>query len=93
VKIWTTIDSGLKKELKALTADLGYKNETECVREALRQGVQVLKAQRSVFGMLTKKKDSILQSAGLLEEEYARLSKGELELRIKSQWRKASQSA
>jgi len=93
VKIWTTIDYALKKDLKALTADLGYKTETECLREALRQGVQALKAQRSVFGMLAKRKDSILQSAGLLEEEYERLSKGELELRIKSQWRKVEQSA
>ena len=93
MKIWTTIDYSLKKDLKALTADLGYKTETECVREALRQGVQALKAQRSVFGVLVKRKDSILQSAGLLEEEYERLSKGELELRIKSQWRKVEQSA
>jgi len=93
VKIWTTIDYSLKKDLKALTADLGYKTETECVREALRQGVQALKAQRSVFGVLVKRKDSILQSAGLLEEEYERLSKGELELRIRSQWRKVEQSA
>ena len=93
MKIWTTIDYSLKKDLKALTADLGYKTETECVREALRQGVQALKAQRSVFGVLVKRKDSILQSAGLLEEEYERLSKGELELRIRSQWRKVEQSA
>jgi hypothetical protein len=93
VKIWTTIDSGLKRDLKALTTDLGFKSETECLREALRQGIQALKAQRSVFGMLDKRKDSILQSAGLLEEEYERLSRGELELKIKSQWRKVEQSA
>jgi hypothetical protein len=93
VKIWTTIDSGLKRDLKALTTDLGFKSETECLREALRQGIQALKAQRSVFGMLNKRKDSILQSAGLLEEEYERLSRGELELKIKSQWRKVEQSA
>ena len=59
----------------------------------LRQGIQTLKAQRSVFGMLAKRKDSILQSAGLLEEEYAQLSRGELELKIKSQWGKVEQSA
>lgn len=93
VKIWTTVDSGLKRDLKALTTDLGFKSETECLREALRQGIQALKAQRSVFGMLEKRKDSILQSAGLLEEEYDRLSRGELEHRIKSQWRKVEQSA
>ena len=93
MKIWTTIDSGLKRDLKALTTDLGFKSETECLREALRQGTQALKAQRSVFGMLDKRKDSILQSAGLLEEEYERLSRGELELKIKSQWRKVEQSA
>lgn len=93
MKIWTTIDSGLKRDLKALTTDLGFKSETECLREALRQGIQALKAQRSVFGMLDKRKDSILQSAGLLEEEYERLSRGELELKIKSQWRKVEQSA
>ena len=93
VKIWTTIDRGLKRELKSLTRDLGFKTETECVREALRQGIQTLKAQRSVFGMLAKRKDSILQSAGLLEEEYERLGRGELELKIKSQWRKVEQSA
>jgi hypothetical protein len=93
VKIWATIDSGLKRDLKALTTDLGFKSETECLREALRQGIQALKAQRSVFGMLDKRKDSILQSAGLLEEEYERLSRGELELKIKSQWRKVEQSA
>lgn len=93
MKIWATIDSGLKRDLKALTTDLGFKSETECLREALRQGIQALKAQRSVFGMLDKRKDSILQSAGLLEEEYERLSRGELELKIKSQWRKVEQSA
>jgi len=93
VKIWTTIDSGLKRDLKALTTDLGFKTETECLREALRQGVQALKAQRSVFRLLEKRKDSILQNAGLLEEEYERLSKGELELKIRSQWRKVEQSA
>ena len=93
MKIWTTIDSGLKRDLKALTTDLRFKSETECLREALRQGIQALKAQRSVFGMLDKRKDSILQSAGLLEEEYERLSRGELELKIKSQWRKVEQSA
>jgi hypothetical protein len=93
VKIWATVDSGLKRDLKALTTDLGFKSETECLREALRQGIQALKAQRSVFGMLDKRKDSILQSAGLLEEEYERLSRGELELKIKSQWRKVQQSA
>ena len=93
VKIWTTIDRGLKRELKSLTTDLGFKTETECVREALRQGIQTLKAQRSVFGMLAKRKDSILQSAGLLEEEYAKLNRGELELKIKSQWGKVEQSA
>ena len=93
MKIWTTIDSRLKRDLKALTTDLGFKSETECLREALRQGIQALKAQRSVFGMLDKRKDSILQSAGLLEEEYERLSRGELELKIKSQWRKVEQSA
>ena len=93
MKIWTTIDSGLKRDLKALTTDLGFKSETECLREALRQGIQALKAQRSVFGMLDKRKDSILQSAGLLEEEYERLGRGELELKIKSQWRKVEQSA
>jgi hypothetical protein len=42
--------------------------------------------------MLDKRKDSILQSAGLLEEEYERLNRGELELKIKSQWRKVEQS-
>jgi hypothetical protein len=93
VKIWTTIDRGLKRELKSLTTDLGFKSETECVREALRQGIQTLKAQRSVFGMLAKRKDSILQSAGLLEEEYAKLSRGELELKIRSQWGKVERSA
>lgn len=93
MKIWATVDSGLKRDLKALTTDLGFKSETECLREALRQGIQALKAQRSVFGMLGKRKDSILQSAGLLEEEYERLSRGELELKIKSEWRKVEQSA
>jgi hypothetical protein len=93
VKVWTTIDSGLKRELKALTTELGFKTETECLREALRQGIHALKAQRSVFGLLEKRKDSILHSAGLMEEEYGRLSKGELELKIKSQWRKVEQSA
>ena len=87
VKIWTTIDRNLKKELKSLTADLGFKSETECIREALRQGVQMLRAQRSVLGSLNKKRDSILRNAGLLSAEYARLRPGELELRIKSQWR------
>jgi hypothetical protein len=93
VKVWTTIDSGLKKDLKALARDLGFRTETECLREALRQGIQALKAQRSVFRMLERRKDSILQNAGLLEEEYERLSKGELELNIKSQWRKIEPSA
>jgi hypothetical protein len=93
VKIWTTIDAGLKRDLKALTTDLGFKTETECLREALRQGIQALKAQRSVFRLLEKRKDSILQNAGLLEEEYERLSEGELELKIRSQWRKVEQSA
>lgn len=93
MKIWTTVDSRLKKDLKTLTKVLGFKTETECMREALRQGVQALKAQRSVFGMLEKRKDSILQSAGLLEEEYERLGTGELELKIRSQWRRAEQSA
>ncbi len=93
VKIWTTVDQRLKRELSSLTEDLGFKSETECVREALRQGIQIMRAQRSVFGMLAKRKDSILQSAGLLEEEYERLSRGELELKITSQWRKVEQSA
>jgi hypothetical protein len=93
VKIWTTIDAGLKRDLRALTTDLGFKTETECLREALRQGIQALKAQRSVFRLLEKRKDSILQNAGLLEEEYERLSEGELELKIRSQWRKVEQSA
>lgn len=79
VKIWATVDNRVKKELRALTADLGFKSETECVREALRQGVRVLEAKRSVFGSLAKQKDSILQSAGLLEKEYERLRRGELE--------------
>jgi hypothetical protein len=43
--------------------------------------------------MLAKRKDSILQSAGLLEKEYAQLSRGEVELKIKSQWGKVEQSA
>jgi len=93
VKIWTTVDSGLKKDLKTLTKDLGFRTETECMREALRQGVQTLKAQKSIFGMLEKRKDSILQSAGLFEEEYERLGAGELELKIRSQWKKVEQSA
>jgi hypothetical protein len=93
VKIWTTIDRDLKKELRSLTSDLGFKSETECVREALRQGVQILSAQRSVFGVLAKRKESILNTAGLLENEYERLRKGELELNIKSQWRKVERSA
>jgi len=93
VKVWTTIDGALKRELRSLTADLGFNSESECMREALRQGIQVLKAQRSVFAMLTKRKDSMLQTAGLLAEEYERLSKGELELKIRSQWKKASSFA
>jgi hypothetical protein len=93
VKIWTTIDRDLKKELTSLTSDLGFKSETECVREALRQGVQILSAQRTVFGVLAKRKDSILHTAGLFEKEYERLRKGELELNIKSQWRKVERSA
>ena len=93
VKIWTTIDRDLKKELKSLTADLGFKSETDCVREALRQGVQILRAQRSVFGSLSKKKDSVLGNAGLLAEEYKMLRRGELELKIKSQWGEAEQTA
>lgn len=52
-----------------------------------------LKRQRSDFGLLEKRKDSILQSAGLFEEEYERLSRGELELKIKSQWRKVEKPA
>jgi hypothetical protein len=92
VKIWTTIDRDLEKELRSLTADLGFKSETECVREALRQGVQILRAQKSVFRFLAKKRDSILQSAGLLEKEYEELRRGELELKIKSQCRKTEQS-
>jgi len=76
-----------------LTADLGLNRETECVREALRQGVQILEAQRSVFAMVTKRKESIPQTAGLLADEYARLSKGELELKMKSQWKEAGPSA
>ena len=86
VKVWTTIDSGLKRDLKALTVELGFRTETECLREALRQGIQALKAQRSVF-RLEKRKDSILKSAGLLEQEYDGLGRGELELKIKSQWK------
>ena len=93
MKIWATVDSRLRKELRVLTADLGFKSETECVREALRQGVQVLEAQRSVFGSLAKQKDSMLQSAGLFEKEYERLSRGELEAKIRSQWSKAEESA
>lgn len=93
VKIWATVDSRLKKDLRALTADLGFKSETECVREALRQGVQVLEAQRSIFGSLAKQKNSILQSAGLLEKEYEQLRSGELEARIRSQWTKVKESA
>jgi len=89
VKVWTTIDRTLKRDLRSLTVDLGFNSESECMREALRQGIHVLKAQRSVFGMLAKKKDSILQTAGLLAEEYERLGKGELELRMRSQWKKA----
>lgn len=92
VKIWTTIDRDLKRELRSLTGDLGFKSETDCIREALRQGVQMLRAQRSVFGTLSQRKDSILRSAGLFAEEYKRLEKGELELKIKSQWRKAGET-
>lgn len=89
VKVWTTIDRALKRDLRSLTTDLRFNSESECMREALRQGLQILKAQRSVFAMLTKKKDSILRIAGLLAEEYERLGKGELELKIGSHWKKA----
>jgi len=75
-----------------LTKDLDFRNETECIREALRQGVQTLKVQRSVFDSLKKRKDSMLRSAGLLDKEYAQLGKGELELKIKSQWRKVERT-
>jgi len=93
VKIWATVGSRLRKELRVLTAELGFKSEMECVREALRQGVQVLEAERSVFGGLAKQRDSILQSAGLLEKEYELLSRGELEAKIRSQWSKVEESA
>lgn len=87
VKVWTTIDKNLKDELRSLSKELGFKSETDCLREAIRLGAENLRAQRSVSLGLTKKKDSMLSVAGLLSTEYERMRPRELEVKTKAQWR------
>lgn len=86
MKIWTTIDKKLEGELKLLSKQLGFKSETDCLREAIRLGTQDLKAQRSVSVTFPKRKDSILNSGGILAEEYDRMKPGELESKTRAQW-------
>ena len=86
VKIWTTVDKGLKEELKALSRDLGFRNETDCLREAIRLGTQNLMAQRSMSTNLRKRKDAMAQVSSLLSDEYERMKPKELELKMRAQW-------
>ena len=81
--MWTTIDKSLKDELKVLPQQLGFKSETDCVREAIRLGTENLRAQRSLSFGFTKRRDSILSSAGLLSKEYERMKPRELEMKTR----------
>ena len=87
MKIWTTVDKDLKHELKALSKELGFKSESDCLREAIRLGTQNLMAQRSMSAGFSKSRDSILRVSNLLSEEYERMKPGELELKTRAQWK------
>ncbi len=87
VKVWTTIDKGLKDELKDLSKELDFKSETDCLGEAIRLGTQNLRAQRSMSHSIVKRGDSILMASSLLSKEYERMKPRELELKIRNQWK------
>jgi len=87
MKVWTTIDRDLKEELASLSKDMGFKGETDCLREAIRLGAENLRAQRSLSAGLSKSRDSILAVAGLLAEEYERMKPRELELKTRARWK------
>jgi len=88
MKVWTTIDRDLKEDLASLSKDMGFKSETDCLREAIRLGAENLRAQRSLSAGLSKRRDSILTVAGLLAEEYERMKPRELELKTRARWKK-----
>ncbi len=86
-KIWTTIDKDLKKKLKVLSKELGFKSESDCLREAIRLGTLDLMAQRSISAGFSKSRDSILRVSNLLYKEYERMKPSELELKTRAQWK------
>lgn len=87
VKVWTTIDKDLREDLASLSREMGFKSETDCLREAIRLGAENLRAQRSLSEGLSKRRDSILAVAGLLAEEYEQMKPRELELKTRARWK------
>ena len=87
VKVWMTIERDLREELASLSKEMGFRSETDCLRETIRLGAENLRAQRSLSAGLTKKRDSILAVAGLLAEEYERMKPRELELKTRARWK------
>ena len=87
VKVWTTIEKDLREELASLSREMGFKSETDCLREAIRLGAENLRAQRSISAGLSKRRDSILAASGLLAEEYERMKPRELELKTRARWK------
>jgi hypothetical protein len=87
IKVWTTIDKNLRNELKAISKEMGFRSENDCLREAIRLGAKDLQAQLSISSTLPKRKDSILSAGGLMSEEYERMKPNELELKTGAKWR------
>lgn len=88
VKVFTTIDKGLRDKLRDLSKELGFKSEADCIREVIRLGTQDLTSQQKSSSLSKKReRDSILTTGGLLSEEYDCMKLNELELKMRSRWK------
>lgn len=93
VKVWTTISSPLRDEIRLLTRELGFGGETECLREAIRRGVDSLRTRVIARRIQVRKTNGSIRSVhNLLSEEYEEMisKKTKLEEVTRRAWKQPS---
>ncbi|MCD6514581.1 MAG: hypothetical protein J7L07_06625 [Candidatus Odinarchaeota archaeon] len=91
VKIWTTVSQKVLDEIKEIKRLLGYNTETEVIRDAIRNGLLLLKLRANLIlqSKVKKRKGAILSVHDLAADIYDELKESgkTIEDELREAWR------
>ncbi|MEQ9715276.1 MAG: hypothetical protein ACTSSP_09745 [Candidatus Asgardarchaeia archaeon] len=91
VKIWTTVSQKVLDEIKEIKRLLGYNTETEVIRDAIRNGLLLLKLRANLIlqSKVKKRKGAIFSIHDLAADIYDELKESgkTIEDELREVWR------